>query len=258
MMNIDFHVHGLLSKKTKFDEDLFLQAIENAKENGIDAFVLCEHFNAKDIGSIQSYLRKNYEYDGDRYIVNDFFVFVGMEIDIKNGGHIILCGNRDDIEKIRYDLENHKTKECFIEFEKLLNIGEKYGCLMVGSHPYRKTHKLYLQPKELIGRLHALDLNATDIHGRGLEIVEGEVRRLSEEINVPYVTGSDSHYPIQLGSVKTVFNKEARTIKELIELIKERQYNIKVSKALDLKVFSAKITKQYIKENHKGIHLSNI
>ena len=36
MMNIDFHVHGLLSKKSKFDEALFLQAIENAKENGLN------------------------------------------------------------------------------------------------------------------------------------------------------------------------------------------------------------------------------
>lgn len=107
MMNIDFHVHGLLSKKSKFDEELFLQAIENAKENGLNAFVLCEHFNAKDIYSIQSYLRENYEYEYDRYMVNDFSVFIGMEIDIKNGGHVILCGNRDNIEEIRKKLERN-------------------------------------------------------------------------------------------------------------------------------------------------------
>ena len=125
MMNIDFHVHGLLSKKSKFDEELFLQAIENAKENGLNAFVLCEHFNAKDIYSIQSYLRENYEYEYDRYIVNDFSVFIGMEIDIKNGGHVILCGNRDNIEEIRKNLEDYITKPNFIDFEELLDMGEK-------------------------------------------------------------------------------------------------------------------------------------
>ncbi len=255
MMNIDFHVHGLLSKKSKFDEELFLQAIENAKENGLNAFVLCEHFNAKDIYSIQSYLRENYEYEYDRYMVNDFSVFIGMEIDIKNGGHVILCGNRDNIEEIRKKLEDYITKPNFIDFEELLDMGEKYECLMIGSHPYRETHKLYLQPKELLKRLHALDLNATDIHSRGLEIVENEVKNLSQELNISYVTGSDSHYPIQLGSVRTIFNKNISTVKELINLIRENKYKVEVSKAIDLKVFSAKITKQYIKE--KIIELDN-
>ena len=248
-MNIDFHVHGLLSKKSKFDKELFLQAIENAKENGLDAFILCEHFNAKDIYSIQNYLKENHKYEYDRYIVNNFSVFLGMEIDVKNGGHVILCGNRDNIERIRRELDEYTIKPNFIEFENLLDMGEKYECLMVGSHPYRETHKLYLQPKNLLARLHALDLNSTDIYGRDLKTVEKEVKSLSEEINVPYITGSDSHYPIQLGSVKTSFNKEVYTIRELKELIREKQYKIEVSKSLRLKVFSAKITKVYIKRD---------
>ncbi|MEN8077458.1 PHP-associated domain-containing protein [Clostridioides difficile] len=248
-MNIDFHVHGLLSKKSKFDKELFLQAIENAKENGLDAFILCEHFNAKDIYSIQNYLKENHKYEYDRYIVNNFSVFLGMEIDVKNGGHVILCGNRDNIERIRKELDEYTIKPNFIEFENLLDMGEKYECLMVGSHPYRETHKLYLQPKNLLARLHALDLNSTDIYGRDLKTVEKEVKSLSEEINVPYITGSDSHYPIQLGSVKTIFNKDVYTIRELKELIREKQYKIEVSKSLRLKVFSAKITKEYIKRD---------
>ncbi len=129
MMNIDFHVHGLLSKKSKFDEELFLQAIENAKENGLNAFVLCEHFNAKDIYSIQSYLRENYEYEYDRYMVNDFSVFIGMEIDIKNGGHVILCGNRDNIEEIRKKLEDYITKPNFNWFWRIIRYGWKIWML---------------------------------------------------------------------------------------------------------------------------------
>ncbi|NFO04030.1 histidinol-phosphatase [Clostridium botulinum] len=250
-MNIDFHVHGILSKKLNFDAELFLLGIEYAKENGLDGFILCEHFNAIDLLSSYSYLESNYEYDGDRYIVNGFSVFIGMEVDIRYGGHVIVSGNRDSILKIRTALEPYVKKINFIPFGKLLDLGEKYECLIIGSHPYRENHKLYLQPKKYLERLDALDLNTKDIYKRGLEIVEDEVANLSEILNIPYVTGSDSHYPVQLGTVKTCFESECHTIKELKECIKNKKYKIEISKALKLKVYTSKITKNYLKKQIK-------
>lgn len=247
-MNLDFHVHGLLSKKSDFNEELLLQGIENAKDNGLDGFILCEHFNARDICSIYKYLEDNYEYVGDKYKVNDFSIFIGMEIDIKNGGHVILSGNRDNIMKVKEYLSKYSEEPNFIPFEELLDLGERYNCLMIGSHPFRKTHKLFLQPKNLIWRLHALDLNATDMASRDIECVYNEVTELSQELNIPIVTGSDSHYPIQLGSVMCSFNGEFNTIDEIKSAIKEVDYTIKISKALKLKVYSAKKIKSYIKK----------
>lgn len=247
-MNLDFHVHGLLTKKSKFDETLFLQGMEVAKEQGLNGYILCEHFNAKYIDEIHSYLEQNYEYTGDKYIINDFSVFIGLEVDIKNGGHIIVAGNREDIYKIKEELKDYMVKPNFIDFEKLLDLGEEYNCLMVGSHPYRESHKLFLQPKELLCRLHGLDLNSTDIGDRGFREVEMQVKTLSQEINVPYVTGSDSHFPIQLGSVMTKFKEYFNTVEEIKKAISEENYEIYVSKALDLKVFSAKTTKRVLKE----------
>lgn len=248
-MNLDFHVHGLLSKKSTFNEELLLQGIENAKEHGLDGFILCEHFNAENIFRIYEYLEDNYEYVGDKYIVNEFSIFLGMEVDIKGGGHVIVSGNRADILKIRKELSNYTVEPDFISFEELLNLGERYNCLMIGSHPYRETHKLYLQPIKLLTRLHGLDLNATDIFEKGLKCTKSEVEGLSSEINVPYVTGSDSHYPIQLGAVKTIFNREFSRIEDIIKAISSKDYKIEISKALDIKVYSAKMTKKYIKEN---------
>lgn len=246
-MNLDFHVHGLLSKKSNFNEGLFLQGIENAKDQGLDGFILCEHFNAKDILSIYKYLEDNYRYIGDKYIVNGFSIFLGMEVDIKNGGHVIVSGNRKDILEVRKYLDKYSEKPNFIPFEELLELGERFNLLMVGSHPYREDHKLFLQPKGLLSRLDALDLNATDIFKRGLEVVENEVERLSKEINVPYVTGSDSHYPIQLGSVLTNLYGDLNTVQDIKDVIKSEEYTINISKALDLKVFSAKSIKEDIK-----------
>lgn len=246
-MNLDFHVHGLLSKKSDFNEELFLQGIENARDQGLDGFILCEHFNARNILSIYKYLEENYEYSGDKYIVNGFSVFIGMEVDVKNGGHIIISGNRNSILKIKEELIKYSEKPNFIPFKELIDLGEKYKCLMIGSHPYRQEHKLTLQPKELLSKLHALDLNATDIFNRGLETVRNEVEALSKEINVPYVTGSDSHYPIQLGSVMTLFDGELNTIQDIIKAIEDKRRSIRISKALELKVFTAKTIKREIK-----------
>lgn len=250
-MNIDFHVHGILSKKLKFDENLFLQGIEHAKESKLDGYVLCEHFNAVDLMSSFSYLKNNFIYEGDRYIVNGFSVFLGMEVDIKDSGHIIIAGNRSAILKLREYLEPHIKKANFIDFEELLNWGEKHNCLMIGSHPYREKHKLYLQPETLLKRLDGLDLNSKDIYKRGREVVEQEVAILSKKLGIQYVTGSDSHYPIQLGCIRTCFEKECATIKELKEAIRNGNYKIEVSDALWLKIYTAKLAKNSIKRTIK-------
>lgn len=250
-MNLDFHVHGILSKKLNFDSELFIQGIEYAKENGLDGFILCEHFNAVDLLSSYSFLEDNYKYDGDRYIVNGFSVFIGMEVDIRYGGHVIICGNRESILKIRKVLDPYTKKSNFIPFGKLLDLGETHNCLMIGSHPYRENHKLYLQPVKYLSRLDALDLNTKDIYKRGIDIVEEEVNNLSQKLNIPYVTGSDSHYPVQLGTVKTCFENTCCTIKDLKENIRCRRYTIEISKSLKLKVYTSKITKNYMKRQIK-------
>ena len=46
-MNVDFHVHGLLLKGKISNKDFFMNEIYFSKDNGLDAIVLCEHFNAK-------------------------------------------------------------------------------------------------------------------------------------------------------------------------------------------------------------------
>ena len=68
-MNMDFHVHGLLSKRKDFNKEFFMNEIYFAKSNGLNGILLCEHFNAKDFLVIYDFLEKNFIYEGDRYIV---------------------------------------------------------------------------------------------------------------------------------------------------------------------------------------------
>ena len=256
-MNMDFHVHGILSKKLKFDSDLFLQGVSFAKNNMLDGLVLCEHFNAADIESSFSFFEDNFKYEKDRYDVNGFFVYLGMEVDIRYGGHVIVCGTRESIYKIKDNLKNCQKKADFIHFEELLNMAEEGGCLTVGSHPYRENHKLYLQSEKNLRRLDALDLNSKDIYKRGLDPVEKEVAELSSKLNIPYVTGSDSHYPIMLGCVRTCFEGDFESIIALKTAIKNQEYKRVISDDLKFKIYTAKVAKNYMKKKIKESKLKN-
>ena len=121
-MNMDFHVHGILSKKLNFDEELFIQGINFAKNSGLHGLVLCEHFNAIDIDSSFSFLEDNFIYENDRYDVNGFYVYLGMEVDIRYGGHVIVCGQRQEVYSIKENLKNCRKKADFIHFEDLLDM----------------------------------------------------------------------------------------------------------------------------------------
>ena len=228
-MNVDFHVHGLLSKRKDFNKDFFMNEIYFSKDNGLDAIVLCEHFNAKDFLVIYDFLEKNYTYDGDRYIIDGISVFPAMEVSVKNKGHVILCGDRESIVNIYKSLETFREKENLIDLEELLDLAE------VCKHPH-----------ELLKRLDALDLNGKDIFKKGEGIARDEVINLSQELGLNIITGSDSHTPVQLGGIYTSLNKECKTIKELKECIKNNDYTIEINSALNFKIFSSKILKRYL------------
>lgn len=245
-MNIDFHVHGILSKKINFDPTLLLDGIEYAKQNNLHGVILSEHYNAKDFLLLHEYLYNNYPYINDRYIINDFSIFPAMEVSIIGKGHIIVAGSRNSILSLYDDILPYIETNLPIEFETLLDLADNYQCLKIGSHPYRKGHKLSKHPENLLERLDAFDLNAKDIFNSGFTIVSNQLNSLSQRLNVPIVSGSDSHYPIQLGSIITTLNCQAFTIKEIKECLVSSNYSISVSPTLDFKVYTAKVMKHYL------------
>ena len=61
-MIIDFHSHVKISKKSNFMPDYFREMIVEAKQNGLTALVLTEHFNTIRFFDIYSFLDKHYSY----------------------------------------------------------------------------------------------------------------------------------------------------------------------------------------------------
>lgn len=247
-MWIDFHVHGKLAKSVDFDLTYFNKEIECAKEAGLDSFVLSEHFNTKDYYVMFEDMKENFNYIGDHYLINEIKVFMGLEVDVENGGHVVLISNRNNILKVRKRLDNYTEKGNFIPFKDLLDLADEFDCIKIGAHPYRGEHPLAEnQDFDQLKRLDALDLNAKDIFTKGFDLAHSELDTLSKELGNHIVTGSDTHYPSQLGSVKTRLGKDCATIQEIRECVKAGDYEIEVSDILDVKVFTANTTKRYLK-----------
>ncbi|EKQ58051.1 MULTISPECIES: PHP-associated domain-containing protein [unclassified Clostridium] len=247
-MKIDFHSHVKLSKKTNFSIDNFRELIKEAKEEGLTAITITEHFNTLNFPEVYDTLDKNYEYKDDYYDIDGFKAFTGMEVDVKENGHVLIIGNLRNIREVREYLNDYDSKESFISLKKLFGLCETYDMLIIGSHPFREDHPLYKAEPELLSRFNAFDLNGKDLFTYGIEEMSKKVKELGEEYNVPIVTGSDTHQYLQIGSVMTAFEKECNTVKEIKDEIKCGRYEISVSPHLNIKIKAATIIKSILKK----------
>lgn len=247
-MTIDLHTHGKLSKKTEFSLDYFTAMAIEAKSNGLDAIALTEHFNTRNFYDMMDVLDASFEYRGDYYVVEGIRVFSGMEIDVRDRGHILAIGNRELIRSLRRDLDHHVEKDQFISFNELLDHTDGAPFLRIGAHPKRASTPLTQHPPELLRRLDSLDVNAKDLYEFGLDM-EGEVRELALGLGLPVTAGSDSHQPLQFGSVTNTLTETCETAVELRTLIREHRCSIGISPCLAVKVRAAQMMKELLKQS---------
>ena len=69
-MNIDFLIHMERSrKKVTFSLEYFKEMVDAAKQNGLDAIALTEHFNTHQFTDVYDTLDKEFPYVHDYYDV---------------------------------------------------------------------------------------------------------------------------------------------------------------------------------------------
>lgn len=252
-MNIDFHTHVKLTKKTAFSPEFLVEAIGEAKANGLHAMAMTEHFNTLRYGDIYDYLDSRYAYQDDCYDIDGFKLFPGMEVDVRTGGHILMIGSREAILELRSRLEPHCAPDQFVALEQLLDWSEPYReqMLIIGAHPFRESNPLTHHHPETLGRLDALDLNATDLFTYGSGMWR-QVEQLAQKIGIPCVAGSDTHHPLQFGSVCNRLSEDAGSecarIRDLTQRIRQGHYQIIVSPCLETKVKAARLVKRLMKQ----------
>ena len=247
-MYLDFHTHGKLAKKLPFSTVYTDWLFGEAKDAGLNALCLTEHFNTLQFDELYGYLMKTCRRDGDTLVAEGGLrIFAGMETDIAEGGHILSIGTPENILELNRRLEPNKEKGSFLTFEKLMNLFEKYPIIVGAGHPFREGGHIPELPMEQLGRFHFLDLNGKDV-AQDRKGTEEKTYRLGNKLGIPVVSGSDTHQAVQYGCIRTKFEKEIVTVSDLYAEMKKGAYEILISDNASFKVRTAGILKKALKE----------
>lgn len=246
-MKIDLHIHVKLSKKTNFDLDHFRSMIDEARAHGLTAITLTEHFNTHRFEDVYGTLDTLYPCNNHYYDIDGFKLFTGMEVDVAEGGHILVSGPKDKLLEVRAELEAHTEPDRFIGLARLFELCEPRGMMVIGGHPFRESNPLAHVDKELLRRFDAFDLNGKDLHEIGIQENIAKVLSLGEELGVPVVAGSDAHQMFQVGCVHNELPGDYGTIAEIKEAIRARKHRRTISPSLDLQVRAANLVKKLLK-----------
>ena len=249
-MKLDFHTHGKLAKKLPFSTEYTDWLFGEAKEAGLDALCLTEHFNTLQFDEIYGYLKSCCRREGDTLVTEGGLrIFPGMETDIAEGGHILSIGSLEEIRELNRRLEPYKKPGSFLPFAKLLDLFDEYDLLVGAAHPYREGGHIPELPEEELRRLSFLDLNGKDV-AADRERAEKLTGALGERLHKPVVAGSDTHQAVQYGCIYTEFDEEITTLSGLRSAIGKDGYRIVVSDRAAFQVKTAGILKKALKEIH--------
>jgi hypothetical protein len=157
----------------------------------------------------------------------------------------LVIGNPKKIMKIRSVIADELHFEKDIDINLLFEIIDSNEQLIILAHPFRNHGHSPKLNRKITDKFDAVELNAGDLHDDGIEDTKSKVSRLSKELNLPIVCGSDTHYFISMGCVKNIFNN-CNTISELKQQIHSRNFNSELSDDLLVRVRRAGIVKKII------------
>ena len=245
-MQIDFHTHANLSKKITTSLEDFKEKMRAAKESGLTALAITEHFNSANILELYETLARELPYQADYYQIEGLKVFCGLEVDVKETGHFLVIGTREDIFTIAQMLVDYQDEENFIPVKQLIDLLEGYNVLKIGAHQLRESTPWHHHDTAVLEQFDAFDLNGKDLYTYGSEIEE-RVRSFANKYQIPVVGGSDTHQHLQYGSIVNTF-PDCETIDQLKQAIQVGNYTTKVSPHLAEKVKAANQVKRINKE----------
>lgn len=257
-MKIDFHTHGKLAKNLPFSSLYTKQLLIKAKDAGLDAICLTEHFNTVGYDELIKYFLENYPRKGDSILVEGLTVFIGMEIDVVESGHILVVGLPEEMLQLNQELDPYKTKGNFLSFIQLIAILNNYEIIWGAAHPYRVDSQIARLDYELLKKMDFIDLNGKDyaIHGK---FMEDKILDFSKTIGVPILAGSDTHQYFQYGCIYNDFNNTYTSIKELKRAISLGDYRYEIKDDIKIKVEAANILKRTLKVlNATGIDYTSV
>ena len=137
----------------------------------------------------------------------------------------------------------------FLPFEGLMDLFGDYPVVVGCGHPFRAGGHVPELPQEQLRRLRFLDLNGKDL-ALDRDRTERLTYALGKELEIPVVSGSDTHQAVQYGCVTTVFEREVDTVPALYGEMTAGRYAIDLSDTAAFQVRTACLLKRSLKEIH--------
>jgi len=194
VFNVDVHVHSWSSGYSDADpEELVLQAIKI----GLHGIAFTEHYSYEASESVEM-LREKYR--------NRILVLRGVEFSAEEGHCLIFGVNTDNL------LSKH------LPITEILQIVNRYGGVVIPSHPYRGINSLGDIIKRINGLCAIEGHNGCNIHSFNAKAVKA-----AAELCLPHTGGSDAHDSNGVGLCYTTFSDRV-TPDNFIDLLKAGNY----------------------------------
>ena len=199
-MKIDLHVHTEpLSPDSLMSAE---QAIETAKEIGLDGICLTEHDRAWQLSEI-SLLREKH----------DFRVFRGVEVMLRGGIEMLVFGLNIDFTSL-------------LQLSDLRNMVTAAKGFMVYAHPFRGLPELTVSDSDAaleitLGKVDITSIDAVEgRNGRNKDMYNQPALEMAARYNLKTTGGSDAHAVDEIGTCVTVFDRNVSTDEELLYELK--------------------------------------
>ena len=204
-MKIDLHVHT-----NPLSPDSFMsaeQAIETAKEIGLDGICLTEHDRAWQLSEIH-FLREKHK----------FPVFRGVEVMLRGGIEMLVFGLNIDFTSL-------------LQLSDLRSMVTAAKGFMVYAHPFRGLPELTISDADAaleiaLGKVDTTSIDAVEgRNGRHRDIYNQPALEMAARHNLKTTGGSDAHEVGEIGTCVTVFEGNITTDAELLNELKAGRFS---------------------------------
>ena len=203
-MKIDLHVHtNPLSPDSLMSAD---QAIETAKEIGLDGICLTEHDRAWQLSEVH-FLREKH----------DFPVFRGVEVMLRGGIEMLVFGLNIDFTSLLQ----------LSDLRKMVTAAKGF---MVYAHPFRGLPELAISDSAaaleiILGKIDITSIDAVEgRNGRNRDMYNQPALEMAARHNLKTTGGSDAHAVDEIGTCVTVLESNITTDAELLKELKAGRF----------------------------------
>ncbi len=203
-MKIDLHVHtNPLSPDSLMSAD---QAIETAKEIGLDGICLTEHDRAWQLSEIH-FLREKH----------DFPVFRGVEVMLRGGIEMLVFGLNIDFTSLLQ----------LSDLRKMVTAAKGF---MIYAHPFRGLPELAISDSAaaleiILGKIDITSIDAVEgRNGRNRDMYNQPALEMAARHNLKTTGGSDAHAVDEIGTCVTVLESNISTDAELLNELKAGRF----------------------------------